>query len=64
MTTQLIATRPLNNNPADAYLSIVLRLNFKGEYVTHLYNSCDGGYHNGHYFGNDINKAMEDFKAR
>lgn len=64
MTNDHIATRPLTNHPDDAHLTVVLHKNFKGEYVTHIHNSCDGGYHHGHYFGNDLDKATADFKTR
>lgn len=62
-----IATRPFSSHPDDAYLSVVLHRNFKGEYVTHVYNSQSDGFVHGHYFGKtaeDLEKAMEDFKNR
>lgn len=45
--------------------SIVLRENSKGEWVTHLRNHQDGGYHSGHYFHHDeFGKAFRDWEAR
>jgi hypothetical protein len=62
-----IATRPYSNHPDDAHLSVVLHKNFKGEYVTHVYNSQTDGFVHGHYFGKDVDsldKATADFKSR
>ncbi len=62
-----IATRPKSVNPADAHLTVVLHKNFKGEYVTHIHNSYDNGFHHGHYFGkelSDLDKAWKDFGER
>ena len=59
-----IATRPYSSHPDDSHLSVVLHRNFKGELVTHVHNTQDGGFYHGHYFGKDMEKAMEDFKNR
>jgi hypothetical protein len=62
-----IASRPYSNHADDSHLSVVLHKNFKGEYVTHVYNSQSNGYVHGHYFGKDLDsldKAMVDFKNR
>lgn len=59
-----IATRQLTNHPDDKHLKVVLHKNFKGEYVTHIHNSYDGGFHNGHYFGDDLQAAAKDFNER
>lgn len=64
MEKQFLAQRPVSDHPGDHYLSIVLHKNFKGEYVTHLYNSEDKGLYCGHYHGDDYDKALEDFKNR
>lgn len=64
MPENIIAKKPYSNHPDDSHLSIVLYRNYKGELVTHMYNSQDGGYYHGHYHGNDMEKAMEDFRTR
>ena len=64
MKTRHISSRAYTLNPNDKHLSVVLYINWKGEYVTHVYNSIDKGYHHGHYFGDDIAKATADFLAR
>jgi len=64
MNAILISTRPYSTHKNDSHLSIVLRRNYKNELVTHIYNSLDKGYHLGHYFGNDIDKATADYLAR
>lgn len=63
-TNSGILTRPYSDNPDDSYLSIILHKNWKGEWVTHMVNHDDGGYYNGHYFGDDLKKATEDFHSR
>lgn len=60
----ILAAKPYSDHPGDHYLSIVLAQNFKGEYVTWLHNSQDGGFYSGHYFGNDIVSATKDFEKR
>jgi hypothetical protein len=62
--TNHIAQKPYSNHPEDYYLTVVLHRNFKGELVTHIHNSTDGGYYYGRYHGDDMESAMEDFKAR
>lgn len=64
MTTTPIASKPYSNHPDDAYLTIILHKNFKGEYVTHMHNSICGGDYHGHYHGNDMEAAMKDFNER
>jgi hypothetical protein len=56
--------KPYSDHPDDHFLSIVLRENFKGELVTHLYNAQSGGYSNGHYHGVDWGAALADFHSR
>jgi len=55
-------------SPADrmtAPLSIVLRQNDKGEFVTHMANHEDGGFHSGHYFhADEFVKAVLDWEKR
>ena len=63
MKDNIIASKPYSTHPDDSYLSIVVRENHKGEYVTHMYNSIDKGYHLGHYF-ETLEDAMTDFKKR
>lgn len=62
-----IATRPYSSHESDKYLQVVLHKNFKGEYVTHIHNTQDNGFHFGHYFGRDdeaLERATIDFKNR
>lgn len=61
---KLLAFRPYSSHPDDHYLSVVLRINEKSEYVTHVFNSSDGGYSLGHYHGGNITAALEDFNKR
>jgi hypothetical protein len=61
--TNTIATKPYSSNPQDSYLTVVLHQNFKGEYVTHIHNSYDDGYHYGRYF-ESLEDAMKDFQSR
>lgn len=58
-----IASKPYSSHPDDYYLSIVLHKNFKGEFVTHMANSEDGGFYHGRYFDN-LEDAMKDFETR
>lgn len=60
---ELIATRPATAHPEDYFLKIVLR-RFMGQYVTHIYNTQDGGHSLGHYHGQDLAAALTDFNAR
>jgi hypothetical protein len=62
--TDIIASKPYSNHQDDSHLSIVLHRNFKGELVTHMYNSQDGGYYHGHYHGQDMEQAINDFNER
>jgi len=62
--TKFLAFRPYSSHPDDHYLSVVLRINEKGECVTHLFNSSDGGYSLGHYHGGDFTAALADFNQR
>ncbi len=59
----IIASKPYSSHPDDSYLTVVLHRNFKGEYVTHIHNSYDNGFHSGHYFDN-LKDAMADFHKR
>lgn len=62
-TNPIIATKPYSSHPDDSHLTVVLHKNFKGEYVTHVHNSEDGGFYWGHYFS-DLESAMKDFHKR
>jgi hypothetical protein len=61
---EVMAIRPASDHPADYYLWIVLR-NIGGHhpFVTHLYNSQEGGYSSGHYFAG-YTEALNDFCTR
>ena len=61
---KFLARKPYSSHPDDRYLSVTLRINEKGEYVTHLFNSSDGGYSLGHYHGGDFTAALADFNQR
>lgn len=58
-----IKVKKYSLNLDDNYLAIVLAL-FGGQYVTWIFNACDGGCHEGHYFNTDLNAAIEDFNKR
>lgn len=60
---ELIATRPATAHPDDHFLKIVLR-RFMGQYVTHIFNTQDGGHSLGHYHEQDLAAALADFNAR
>lgn len=62
MTKKILKKRPVSNHPGDNYLSYVLA-EYKGEYVTWLYNSSFDEYNIGHYF-NNIEDAEKDFNNR
>ena len=55
--------RLYSTNVEDNYLHFLLCL-FGGQYVTWVYNAQTGGCNNGHYFGDNLEKAMADFKSR
>jgi hypothetical protein len=60
------AYRPLSSHPDDDYLRVILRHNNEDlytPYCTHLYNSKDEGFYEGHYF-KTLDEALEDFKVR
>jgi hypothetical protein len=58
------AEKPFSSHPDDKHLTVVLHQNFKGEWVTHIHNSCDNGYCHGHYHGDDYAGALKDFQNR
>ena len=63
-STSHIKEKPFSSHLDDKHLTVVLRKNFKGEYVTHIHNSYDDGYHHGHYHGDDYERALKDFNER
>jgi hypothetical protein len=64
---RIIQCRDLSNNPADNYLKVVLA-EYKGEYVTWLFNTTlnggNGGFVYGHYFGDNFHEASQDYYKR
>lgn len=58
-----ILEKPYSDHPDDAFLSVVLHRNFKGEWVTHVRNNQDGGFSHGHYF-TDLADAAKDYNER
>ena len=63
MKSEHLFEKPYSDHPDDSYLFVVLRRNFKGEYVTHLFNNQSGGYSNGHYF-EEAEEALADYRKR
>lgn len=47
----------------DAGFDIVLAL-FNDEFVTWLHNKRDDAFYHGHYFGRDLESALDDFRER
>lgn len=67
-----ISDKPYNDNPADAYLRVVIaytegrvggRVGFHKQFVTWVANLQSGGCGNGHYFS-DLPSAVADYKSR
>ena len=66
---EILASKLYSTHPDDSHLYVVVRCipsslpGHKDEYVTHIYNAYDKGYHFGHYFTN-LKDAMADFAKR
>lgn len=66
----VIAAKPASLHPDDAHLLVVARdLSHGGShpgvhrFATHIFNSEDGGFDSGHYFGTEAD-VLADFKER
>jgi hypothetical protein len=60
----VILEKPRSLHPDDAKLSIVLAKNAKGEFVTWSYSAEFDGFDSGHYFGQDLRAALDDYDKR
>lgn len=60
----VLAVRPLNSNPKDGHLYVVLHRSLSDSLVVHTYNSQDDGFFNGIYCGYDMVVAMACFNSR
>ncbi len=62
-TKQVIKSHPIPGDGAQAPGYITLRQWGAEQWVTHFFNSQDGGFHNGHYF-TSLTDAEADFARR
>jgi hypothetical protein len=58
---KIIESKRLSEAPHSIVLAYSKELS---SHVTWLFNHRDGGFHWGHYFGNNYDKAKEDFENR
>jgi len=61
---EIIKSKPYSDHPNDRPLTVVLAKNYKGEFVTWIHNSKDGGFFWGHYFKDDLAAATRSFEKR
>ena len=70
----IILEKKYSSHPGDKHLTVVLAKNYKGEFVTWLYNAspgceglCEGHYHNPGFENREVEAlrgALDDYEKR